>query len=142
MLALFFIDLDDLKSINDSIGHDGGDVAIRAVSEALRLTTRASDVIARFGGDELVRVGSGTLIPMFPRNSPFESVPMWRTLRSEPPRKRWSWRAVSEWRSPGPRIARSTHFWSGRTALSTTPRPAVKDRFVGRAVWQLRTALA
>ena len=54
VLALLFIDLDDLKAINDSIGHDGGDAAIRAVSEALRLTTRASDVIARFGGDEFV----------------------------------------------------------------------------------------
>lgn len=53
-LTLFFIDLDDLKSINDSIGHDGGDIAIRAVAEALRLTTRASDVIARFGGDEFI----------------------------------------------------------------------------------------
>jgi diguanylate cyclase (GGDEF)-like protein len=54
VLTLFFIDLDGLKTINDSIGHDGGDVAIRAVAEALRLTTRASDVIARFGGDEFV----------------------------------------------------------------------------------------
>ena len=54
VLTLFFIDLDDLKSINDSFGHDGGDAAIRAVAEALRLTTRASDVIARFGGDEFV----------------------------------------------------------------------------------------
>jgi diguanylate cyclase (GGDEF)-like protein len=54
VLTLFFIDLDDLKMINDSIGHDGGDVAIRAVAEALKHTTRASDVIARFGGDEFV----------------------------------------------------------------------------------------
>ena len=54
VLTLFFIDLDDLKTINDSIGHDGGDVAIRAVAEALKHTTRASDVIARFGGDEFV----------------------------------------------------------------------------------------
>ena len=53
-LTIFFIDLDDLKMINDSIGHDGGDIAIRAVAEALRVTTRASDVIARFGGDEFV----------------------------------------------------------------------------------------
>ena len=54
VLTLFFIDLDNLKMINDSIGHDGGDVAIRAVAEALRRTTRESDVIARFGGDEFV----------------------------------------------------------------------------------------
>ena len=54
VLTLFFIDLDDLKSINDTIGHDGGDAAILAVANALRATTRASDVAARFGGDEFV----------------------------------------------------------------------------------------
>ena len=54
LLTLFFIDLDDLKIINDTIGHEGGDAAIRAVADALRVTTRASDVIARFGGDEFV----------------------------------------------------------------------------------------
>jgi diguanylate cyclase (GGDEF)-like protein len=54
VLTLFFIDVDDLKTINDSIGHDGGDVAIRAVAEALRFATRESDVIARFGGDEFI----------------------------------------------------------------------------------------
>jgi diguanylate cyclase (GGDEF)-like protein len=54
VLTLFFVDLDDLKAINDSIGHEGGDAAIRAVADALRATTRASDVIARFGGDEFV----------------------------------------------------------------------------------------
>ena len=53
-LTLFFIDLDDLKMINDSIGHDGGDAAIRAVADSLRASTRASDVIARFGGDEFI----------------------------------------------------------------------------------------
>jgi diguanylate cyclase (GGDEF)-like protein len=54
VLTLFFIDLDNLKMINDTVGHDGGDVAIRAVAEALRRTTRESDVIARFGGDEFI----------------------------------------------------------------------------------------
>ncbi len=53
-LTLFYIDLDNLKAINDSIGHDGGDAAIRAVADTLRSTTRASDVIARFGGDEFI----------------------------------------------------------------------------------------
>ena len=90
VLALLFIDLDDLKTINDSIGHDGGDAAIRAVSEALQLTTRASDVIARFGGDEFVVGWLGTPIPIFWRNLPLGSLAMWRTVRSEPPRMQCS----------------------------------------------------
>jgi len=54
VLTVLFIDLDELKKINDSLGHDGGDDAIKAVADALRASTRASDVIARFGGDEFV----------------------------------------------------------------------------------------
>jgi len=54
VLTVLFIDLDELKKNNDSLGHDGGDEAIKAVADALRAATRASDVIARFGGDEFV----------------------------------------------------------------------------------------
>ncbi len=53
-LALLFIDLDGLKAINDTFGHEGGDAAIRAVADTLRATTRQSDVVARLGGDEFV----------------------------------------------------------------------------------------
>jgi diguanylate cyclase (GGDEF)-like protein len=57
VLSLFFIDLDELKQMNDRHGHDAGDAALMAVAEALGSTTRGSDVVARFGGDEFV-VGS------------------------------------------------------------------------------------
>lgn len=53
-LTVLFIDLDDLKKINDSLGHEGGDAAIVAVADALRATTRSSDVVSRYGGDEFV----------------------------------------------------------------------------------------
>jgi diguanylate cyclase (GGDEF)-like protein len=54
VLTVLFIDLDKLKKINDSLGHEGGDDAIRSMANALRATTRASDVVSRYGGDEFV----------------------------------------------------------------------------------------
>jgi diguanylate cyclase (GGDEF)-like protein len=54
VLTVLFIDLDELKKINDTLGHEGGDDAIRAMADALRDTTRASDVVSRYGGDEFV----------------------------------------------------------------------------------------
>lgn len=51
---LFFFDLDGLKRINDSLGHDAGSEFIRTMAELLRRGFRESDVIGRIGGDELV----------------------------------------------------------------------------------------
>lgn len=51
---LIYADLDGLKKINDSLGHNIGDQAIIEASSILRETFRASDIIARIGGDEFV----------------------------------------------------------------------------------------
>ena len=51
-LLLFFVDVDDLKKINDSFGHHGGDFALIRTANALEQTFRDSDILARLGGDE------------------------------------------------------------------------------------------
>ena len=51
-VALLFIDLDNLKEINDRHGHGAGDQALVAMADLLRATFRESDVVARLGGDE------------------------------------------------------------------------------------------
>ena len=51
-LSLMMIDLDNLKRINDRLGHSAGDTALRLVAQQLLRVVRASDVCARVGGDE------------------------------------------------------------------------------------------
>jgi diguanylate cyclase (GGDEF)-like protein/putative nucleotidyltransferase with HDIG domain len=53
-VSLVVLDLDRLKEINDTYGHEAGDRALRAVGSVLRNTVRQSDICARFAGDEFV----------------------------------------------------------------------------------------
>jgi diguanylate cyclase (GGDEF)-like protein/PAS domain S-box-containing protein len=50
--ALLFIDLDNFKTVNDTLGHDVGDALLKVISSRLRASVRGDDFIARIGGDE------------------------------------------------------------------------------------------
>jgi diguanylate cyclase (GGDEF)-like protein len=51
-VALLFIDVDDFKKVNDSCGHEAGDLVLQLIGERLKSAARSSDVVARLGGDE------------------------------------------------------------------------------------------
>jgi len=57
-LSLLYMDCDDFKSVNDRLGHVGGDEALAAVGGAVREAVRVHDTVARLGGDEF-----GVLLP-------------------------------------------------------------------------------
>ena len=59
-VTVLYVDLDGFKRINDTYGHTAGDEALRRMARALRDNFRASDVIARVGGDEFVVLCSST----------------------------------------------------------------------------------
>ncbi len=59
-LSLIFLDLDDFKKINDTLGHDVGDLALCHIARAMSRLKRDSDIVARFAGDEFVLIFPST----------------------------------------------------------------------------------
>jgi diguanylate cyclase (GGDEF)-like protein/PAS domain S-box-containing protein len=57
--ALFLLDLDDFKGVNDTYGHVVGDQLLEAVARRLEMVTRTTDTLCRFGGDEFLYLAEG-----------------------------------------------------------------------------------
>jgi diguanylate cyclase (GGDEF)-like protein len=56
MFAVFFIDLDHFKEINDSLGHSSGDTLLIETAKRMKKIIRRGDTLSRFGGDEFVLI--------------------------------------------------------------------------------------
>jgi diguanylate cyclase (GGDEF)-like protein len=74
--AIHFVDLDEFKQVNDTLGHPCGDELLCAVADRLRTAVRGSDVVARFGGDEFV-------ILQYPLGHPKEAAALAERLVAE-----------------------------------------------------------
>ena len=62
-MALLFLDIDHFKEVNDTFGHEGGDIVLREFARRLSELTRSTDLVARLAGDEFVVVLEGSVDP-------------------------------------------------------------------------------
>jgi len=65
-MTVFYMDVDDFKSVNDRLGHAAGDAVLVDIAHAVRSVARAQDVVARLGGDEFAVLATDDASETFP----------------------------------------------------------------------------
>lgn len=55
-LSIIFLDIDDFKKVNDTYGHEAGDIVLKEISGLIKKNIRSSDKVARYGGEEFIMV--------------------------------------------------------------------------------------
>lgn len=118
--TVIVIDLDHFKTVNDTLGHDVGDMVLRAFGSALNASVRASDRVGRYGGEEFVVVLAGDGGPFLQR---FRNE--WARLRTHPV----TFSAGIAPAEPDP-----------RHALKAADRAMYRAKLHGRDQWQWATA--
>jgi diguanylate cyclase (GGDEF)-like protein len=78
--SLVYFDLDDLKGVNDRLGHAAGDAALKAVAERLLAHVRESDIVGRMGGDEFAVI----LVQADQATAEAKAASLARALEAEP----------------------------------------------------------
>ncbi|MFC0348643.1 diguanylate cyclase [Undibacterium danionis] len=77
-LAVIMLDLDHFKNVNDQFGHSAGDLVLKALADIMRQTSRESDLICRYGGEEFIAI-----IPNMSASQAFERAEIWRRQLEE-----------------------------------------------------------
>ena len=72
-LALILLDLDHFKNENDQFGHSAGDEVLKALADILKKTSRGSDLICRYGGEEFIAI-----IPNMSASQAVKKAEVWR----------------------------------------------------------------
>ena len=137
------LDLDRLKEINDTYGHEAGDRALRAVGDRLRSTVRQNDLCARFAGDEFIVV----LWDCSPEHEERRVLELQTAVGAHPFEPRPGVRvslsiSAGAARFPVDGDARSTSCWPPPTSGCTTTRPAAARAIPAgkRSSWRRTTA--